>query len=137
MSLTLWKNFAKSLCSIICEIGRPCGQVNGFSQVLQFLIISCIWKWLRYVFAFTAALHDVVISICSSILSIFPEICSKISDRISFGEILERICGTFLNITSFSDMVSISYPKCSSLYLFLSSKSISDGETWIISEIKR
>ena len=40
--LFLWKNLAKSLCSTKCEIGRPCGQVSGFSQVRQLRIISCI-----------------------------------------------------------------------------------------------
>ena len=99
---TRWKNFARSLCSMIFEIGLPWGHVKGFSQLRQFFIISCIWNMFRYVFAFTAALHDVVIKICSSILSIFPDIFSNISCRISAGGIFERICGIFLKITSLS-----------------------------------
>ena len=40
--LFLSKNPASCLCSINFEIGRPCGQVYGFSHFLHFLISSSI-----------------------------------------------------------------------------------------------
>ena len=98
--------------------------------------MSSICQIESFVFAFTDALQDVVISILSSRLSISPSMFCKISAMMSLGLAFDNNCGILRKINSVSLRNSIPYPNFSQFSIFSLTSSGYVEETEITSDTK-